>query len=123
VRLILLIALLPLLGAGYLLWKYLESYESTDDAQVDGHIHPISARISGDVSDVLVDDEQIVKAGDPLVTIDARDYAVAVARSEADVADAEATSRGSRTNVPVTSRTTTSHLNQRNPGLRTTNPR
>ena len=109
-RLIALIVLLPLLVAGHFLWRYLESYQSTDDAQVDGHIHPISARISGYVKDVLVDDEQIVKAGDPLVIIDARDYAVAVARSEADVADAEATSRGSRTNVPVTSRTTTSTL-------------
>jgi membrane fusion protein (multidrug efflux system) len=109
-RLIALIVLLPLLVAGYFLWRYLESYESTDDAQIDGHIHPISARISGYVSAVLVDDEQIVKAGDPLLIIDARDYAVAVARSEADVADAEATSRGSRTNVPVTSRTTTSTL-------------
>ena len=64
------IVLLPLLVRGYFLWRYLESYESTDDAQVDGHIHLIIARISGYVSDVLVDDEQIVKSGDPLVIID-----------------------------------------------------
>src|SRR5215831_19262312 len=116
-RLIALIVLLPLLTGGYFLWRYLGSYESTDDAQIDGHIHPISARISGYVNQVLVDDEQIVKAGDPLVVIDPRDYAVAVARSEADVADAEATSRGSRTNVPVTSRTTTSTLDSAQSGL------
>jgi membrane fusion protein, multidrug efflux system len=116
-RLIAVIALLPLLVGGYFLWRYLESYESTDDAQVDGHIHAISARISGYLSEVLVDDEQIVKAGDPLVVIDTQDYAVAVARSAADVAEAKATHLGSRTNVPVTSTTTTSTLDSAQSGL------
>jgi membrane fusion protein (multidrug efflux system) len=108
--LIALIILLPLVAGGYFLWRYLESYESTDDSQVDGHIHAISARITGYVSQVLVEDEQVVKAGDPLVVIDPRDYQVAVARAEADVADAEATAKGSRTNVPITSTTSTSTL-------------
>ena len=72
--LIALIVLLPLLVGGYFLWKYLGSYESTDDAQIDGHIHAISARISGHVTQVLVEDQQIVKAGEPLVVIDPRDY-------------------------------------------------
>jgi len=116
-RLIALAVLLLLLVGGYLLWKYLGSYESTDDAQVDGHIHAISARISGYVNQVPVEDEQIVKAGDPLVMIDSRDYAVALSRAEADVADAEATLTGSRTNVPITSRTTTSTLQSAESGL------
>jgi membrane fusion protein (multidrug efflux system) len=111
------IVLFLLLGGGYWLWKYLGTYESTDDAQVDGHIHAISPRISGYVSRVLVEDQQIVKAGDPLVVIDPRDYQVAVARSEADVADAEATAKGSRTNVPIISRTTTSTLQSAQHGL------
>ena len=109
-RVIALIALLPLLVGGYFLWRYLGSYESTDDAQIDGHIHPISARVGGYLKQVLVDDEQIVKTGDPLVVIDTQDYAVAVARSEGDLAEARATHLGSRTNVPVTSATTTSTL-------------
>jgi membrane fusion protein (multidrug efflux system) len=116
-RLIAPLALLPLLVGGYFLWKYLESYESTDDAQVDGHIHAISARIAGYVSQVLVQDQQIVKAGDPLVVIDPRDYQVAMARAEADVADAEAGLKTSRTNVPITSRTTTSTLQSAQSGL------
>jgi len=107
-RLIVPIILLALLAGAYFLWRYLGTYESTDDAQVDGHIHAISARISGYVSQVLVEDEQIVKASDPLVIIDPRDYQVAVERSEADVADAEATAKGSHINVPITSTTTTS---------------
>lgn len=115
--LIAIIILLPLLVGGYFLWRYLGSYESTDDAQVDGHIHAISARITGYVSQVLVEDQQIVKAGDPLVVIDARDYEVAMARAEADVADAEAILKGSRTNVPITSTTTTSTLESAQQGL------
>jgi membrane fusion protein (multidrug efflux system) len=109
--------MLPLLAGGYFLWKYLGTYESTDDAQVDGHIHAISARINGYVKQVLVEDQQIVKAGDPLVIIDPRDYEVAVARAEADLADAEAGLKGSRTNVPITSRTTTSTLQSAQSGL------
>src|SRR5215467_2475934 len=108
--LIALLVLLPLLVGAYFLWRYLGSYESTDDAQVDGHIHEISARINGYVSQVLVVDQQTVKAGDPLVIIDPRDYQVAVARAQANVADAEASLKSSRTNVPITSTTTTSTL-------------
>src|ERR1700756_1619291 len=80
-----LIIFLALLVGGYFLWKHLSTYESTDDAQIDGHIHSISARITGHVNQVLVIDQQVVKAGDVLVVIDPRDYEVAVARAEADV--------------------------------------
>jgi hypothetical protein len=56
--------------AGFFTWRYLNTYESTDDAEVDGHINAISARISGNVIAVLAEDEQVVKAGDVLVKID-----------------------------------------------------
>jgi membrane fusion protein, multidrug efflux system len=108
--LIALIVLVPLLVGGYFLWRYFGSYESTDDAQIDGHIHAISARISGHVAQVLVEDQQIVKAGDALVVIDPRDYDVAVAKAEADVADAKAALTGSQTEVPITSTNTASTL-------------
>ncbi len=86
----LLALLIALAAGGYALWQYLSSYESTDDAQVDGHVNAISARISGHLSEVLVEDAQMVKAGDVLVKIDPRDYEVAVSKAEADLADAEA---------------------------------
>uniref|UniRef100_Q01SW2 Secretion protein HlyD family protein n=1 Tax=Solibacter usitatus (strain Ellin6076) TaxID=234267 RepID=Q01SW2_SOLUE len=108
--LIAMLVLLPLLVGGYFLWKYLGTYESTDDAQIDGHIHAISARISGHISQVLVEDQQIVKAGDVLVVIDPRDYDVAVAKAEADVADARAALTGSQTEIPITSTNTASTL-------------
>src|ERR1700683_4719751 len=71
-------AILLLLVAGFFLWRYMETYESTDDAQVDGHLMPLSARISGYVLKVNVDDNQMVKAGDVLVEIDPHDFQTAV---------------------------------------------
>jgi len=110
-RILALIALLIALGVGgYQLWKYFGSYESTDDAQIDGHIDAISARISGHVSEVLVEDAQVVKAGEILVKIDPRDYEVTLAQAEANLADAEASMRSSRTDVPIVSTNTASTL-------------
>ena len=109
-RIIVPIVLVVLAVGGYFLWRYFGSYESTDDAQIDGHLNGISARINGQVNEVLVEDEQLVKKGDVLVKIDPRDYEVAVAKAEADLADAEAALEGSRTDVPVTSTNTESTL-------------
>jgi membrane fusion protein (multidrug efflux system) len=105
-----LVILAALAAAGYELWKYFGTYESTDDAQVDGNIVPISARITGHITDVLVQDAQVVKAGDILVKIDPRDYEVAVAQAEANLADAKAALESSRINVPIVTTTTQSAL-------------
>jgi membrane fusion protein, multidrug efflux system len=109
-RIIVPIAIVILVVGGYYLWKHFNAYESTDDAQIDGHINAISARVNGNVIQVLTDDERLVKAGDVLVRIDPNDYQVAVAKAEADLADAEAALQGSRTDIPITSITTASQL-------------
>jgi membrane fusion protein, multidrug efflux system len=110
-RIFVVIALVILLAiGGYFLWKYLSSYESTDDAQVDGHVNAISARISGHLSEVLVQDAQIVKAGDVLVKIDPRDYEVALSQAQANLADAEASLQSARIDLPIVSTTTQSTL-------------
>src|SRR6266852_1396509 len=70
---------------GYYLWKYFSAYETTDDAQVDGHINAVSGRITGNVLEVRAEDEQDVKAGDVLVRLDPRDYEVALAKAQADL--------------------------------------
>src|ERR1700723_310350 len=85
-------------------------FESTDDAQVDGHIMPLSARISGYVLEVPLVEGQLVHAGDVLVTIDPQDYKVAVNQSQAALADAMASAASSRYNVPITSVTAQSNL-------------
>jgi membrane fusion protein, multidrug efflux system len=95
-------------GASY--WSYSSIRESTDDAQIDGHLHPVSARVSGTVLKVLVEENQYVEQGTPLVEIDRRDYQVAVDRAQADLAEMVASLHVSRTEVPISSTTTFSLL-------------
>jgi len=95
---------------GVFLWRYLGSYESTDDAQVDVHLYPVSARISGYVIKVNVDDNQYVKQGDVLVEIDPKDYEVAVEQAQANLTSAEATADSLNITVPITSVSTSSQL-------------
>jgi membrane fusion protein, multidrug efflux system len=99
-----------ILIAGVLLWRYLSSYESTDDAQVDVHLYPVSARISGYVVKVNVNDNQWVEKGDVLVEIDPTDYQVALAQAQSNLANAEATARSLNITVPITSVNTSSQL-------------
>jgi membrane fusion protein, multidrug efflux system len=102
-------AALILIG-GVLLWRYLASYESTDDAQVDVHLYPVSSRISGYVIAVNVGDNQYVEKGAVLVEIDPTDYEVALKQAQANLANAEATARSLNITVPITSVNTTSQL-------------
>src|ERR1700724_2713250 len=81
-RMFLIIGIVVLLVAGFFLWRYFSSYESTDDAQIDGHLNPVSARVSGHVQKLLVDDNQYVQAGQAVVQIDPSDYQVLVARAQ-----------------------------------------
>src|SRR5258707_5068932 len=80
---------------------YLRSYESTDDAQVDGHLNSISPRISGTVTAVYVENNQNVTAGQLLAELDARDYATALAQARAANVQAEAQLRAENPNVPI----------------------
>ena len=95
---------------GVFLWRYLSSYESTDDAQVDVHLYPVSARVSGYVVRVNVDDNQWVEKGMVLVEVDPKDYEVAVAQAQANLANAEATAQSLNITVPITSVNTSSQL-------------
>ena len=107
---ILAIAFVVLLVGGYFAYQYFSSYESTDDAEVDGHLMPLSARISGYILKVNVDDNQSVKAGTVLAEIDPRDYQVAVDQAKAQLADAQATAQALNLTVPIASVNTTSQV-------------
>jgi membrane fusion protein, multidrug efflux system len=102
-------ALILVIAAGYFLWNAFR-FENTDDAEVDGHVMPLSARISGQIKDVFVIEGQVVHAGDVLVTIDPQDYQVAADQAHANLADAFATAASSHWNVPITSVTVRSNL-------------
>ena len=80
------VVLLALVAFGVRRWIYGLSHVSTDDAQVDGHIVPILPKVGGFVTEVRIDENQNVKAGDTLVVLDDRDYKVRLAQAEADLA-------------------------------------
>ncbi|MGA7631875.1 MAG: HlyD family secretion protein [Terriglobales bacterium] len=101
---------LVVIVAGIFLWRYLGSYESTDDAQADVHLYPVSARVSGYVVKVNVDDNQWVEKGTVLVEIDPKDYEVAVAQAQANLTSAEATAQSLNITVPITSVNSSSQL-------------
>jgi membrane fusion protein (multidrug efflux system) len=84
------------------LFLYYHNRESTDDAQIDGHITPIASKIYGKVANVLVDDNQAVKAGQALVKIDPRDYQAAVDQAKGALALAEGEARSAGVDVPRT---------------------
>jgi membrane fusion protein (multidrug efflux system) len=103
-------AVVVVLVGGIFLWHYFSGFESTDDAQVDVHLYPVSARISGYVQAVHVGDNQYVQEGATLVEIDPKDYEVAVAKAHANLEIAEASARALGIDVPISSVDTASQL-------------
>jgi membrane fusion protein (multidrug efflux system) len=102
VRILVVVVILAAVGVAAWFWLT-AGYQTTDDAQVDGHVTPISARVGGTVVKVPVTDNQQVDVGTVLLELDTRDYEVAVAKARAELADAEATASAAKSNVPVTS--------------------
>jgi membrane fusion protein, multidrug efflux system len=83
-----LIAAAALCAVGVHFWNYLQSYQWTDDAEIDGHLDPISTRVNGTVVHVYVENTYHVKNGQPLVDLDPRDYQVAVENARANLGEA-----------------------------------
>ena len=99
---------LLILAAVVGLFLYYRNRESTDDAQVDGHITQISSKVYGRVAEVLVNDNQQVKAGQILVKLDPRDYQAALAQAKAQLALAESDAKSAGIDVPRTQLSTQS---------------
>jgi membrane fusion protein, multidrug efflux system len=97
-----------LIGLG--VWWHSTYSEDTDDAQVNGHLIQVSSRIAGHVAKVYVDENQLVKAGAPIVDLDPSDYQVAVENAEAALASAKANAAAARVNVPIITINTGSNL-------------
>ncbi len=109
-RWLFLLIVVVVVAAGVWVWRYYSVRESTDDAQIDGYIYPVSARVSGTAIKVNFDDNTYVEKGTVLAELDPTDYQVALQRAQADLADAEATAQAARTNVPITHTGTSSQL-------------
>jgi membrane fusion protein (multidrug efflux system) len=102
------VALVVLIALG--VWWRSTYSEDTDDAQVNGHLIQVSSRIAGQVIKVDVEENQVVKAGDPIAELDPRDYQVAVENAAAALASAKANAAAARVAVPITTINTGSNL-------------
>jgi membrane fusion protein (multidrug efflux system) len=93
-------------------WLHARHFETTDDAQIDGHINVVSSRISGTVLYVnpRVENNQYVEAGTLLVELDPSDYQAALDHARADLVTREASARSADVNVPITSASAFSQL-------------
>jgi membrane fusion protein (multidrug efflux system) len=87
---------------GIAFYLYSRTYEDTDDAQIDGHLNQIASRVAGTVKAVYVENDQPVKAGQPLVDLDPSDYEVQVAQARAAYEQAVAQAEAQNPNVPIT---------------------
>lgn len=86
----------------FVFWRHSSTYESTDDAQVDGHLNAISTRIQGVVNAVYIDENQFVKAGEVVATLDPRDYEIAVEQARAQLSQSQAQIQAENPNIAVT---------------------
>jgi len=86
------------------------SYESSNDAFIDGHIVPVSARISSHVSSVYVTDNQRVKAGDLLAELDPKDFQARLDAARAALEAAKAVNEVNNINVDLTTTTSTADM-------------
>jgi len=102
------VVILALVALG--IWWRSTYSESTDDAQVNGHLIQVSSRVAGQVARVYVDENQVVKAGSLIAELDPSDYKVAVENAEAALASAEANAAAAKVNVPITTVNTGSNL-------------
>ena len=100
-RVVIAVVAVVVIAGGLLYWLHSRGRENTDDAQVDGRITQIAARVGGTVIKVDVDNNLQVSGGAVLVQIDPRDYEVAVERARAELADAQANAAAARTGVPI----------------------
>jgi membrane fusion protein (multidrug efflux system) len=83
-------------------WLYSRTYESTDDAQVDGHLNGITARIDGVIKAVHVEENQSIQAGQLVAEMDPRDYEIALEQVQAQLLKAQADLRAENPNIPIT---------------------
>ncbi len=91
---------------GYHYWEHASTHEETDNATVSGHIHQVNSRINGTVSDIAVNDNQLVQQGQLLVKLDPRDLEVKAQQAQASLAAAQRQANAAQSNIVLASETT-----------------
>jgi membrane fusion protein (multidrug efflux system) len=109
-------AVVLLAVVAFFVWRS-SGQQSTDDAQIDGHITQVSSRVGGTVVKLNFQDNQVVKGGDILVELDPRDYQVAVDRARAELADAQANATAATSGIPITEVSTSTGTRSATGGL------
>jgi membrane fusion protein (multidrug efflux system) len=102
---ILVLLALMVAGGGFWYWNYSQTFESTDDAQVDAHLNSISARVAGTVTAIYAEENEFVKAGQLVAALDPSDYAASLAQARAEVAQKQAEIRVQDPSVAITENT------------------
>src|ERR1700692_4704584 len=103
-RLLILVLVAVGLAGGLAYWLHARHYESTDDAQIDGHFAQLSTRITGTVTYVnpLVENDRYVPAGTLLLELDPRDYEAALEHAKANLGTEEAELHAAQLQIPIT---------------------
>lgn len=110
-RTLVIVAAVVVALVGATLWTLnARNYEDTDDAQIDGHLHPIAARVDGTVNVVSVEDNQSVKKGELLVQLDPRDYAVSLDQAKTAFDQAQGQAQAQNPNLPITNVTNSTNV-------------
>lgn len=97
---------------GYRYWEFISTHETTDNAAVYGHIHQISSKIAGTVTEVMVNDNQQVKPGQLLIKLDPKDYENKVQQAQAALESAKRQANAAQANIALASQTTTGKTSQ-----------
>ena len=105
IRVVVVVVLLAALFFGYTEFRYLQRYETTDDAQIDGDVNPVIPKVGGYVKAIHFQDNQTVKEGDTLFVLDDADYRIRVAQAEAALQSAQAGAGVSRFGLNVAAAT------------------
>jgi membrane fusion protein, multidrug efflux system len=97
---------------GYRYWEFISTHETTDNAAVYGHIHQISSKVAGTVTEVMVNDNQQVKPGQLLIKLDPKDYENKVQQAQAALESAKRQANAAQANITLASQTTTGKTSQ-----------
>ncbi len=106
------IGLIAASGFGYRYWNYASTHQETDNAQVAGHVHQVSPRINGTVSEVEVSDNQNVKQGQLLVKLDPGDLQVKALQAQAALESAKRQANAAQSNISLASETAAAKTTQ-----------